>query len=252
MQGYMDPRQRLLIEKVAAWCGPVFVLSFLVFFGYYGHNFPYPQALPSYSIPEIAEYYRQNMSDVRFAFTVFVVLSPLYFCFAVSMAMRSWRIEGRYPVWAWVDICGGAFTAVSMSVASMAWVAITYQTIRMDPVHIQMLNDFAWFNLILQWVCTSSQMVATALIGWIDKRPNEKKWIPRWLSVFSIICAIAFIPCTGAAFTYSGPFSWGGIFAFHIPFSLWMLWIVVVSIMLIKSINKDTDNPERQFEIVTS
>lgn len=252
MQGMMDPKLRLRIERVAAWCGPAFVFTFILFFGYYGHNLPVPQALATNSIPEMYAYYQQYHSDIRFASCMMVVLVPIYYVFACSMAARTWRVEGNFPIWALIEIGVAAIFVVTTSFVVDCFQTAGYQTWRGNPTHIQYLNDLGYFTLILTWPLTAIQMLVTFIAGWADKRPNDQKWIPAWFQWFSFISAISFIPGTFIPWFYEGPLSYNGVLAYTVPYTLWMIWILVATKMILNGINKDIDNPKRHFDICES
>lgn len=176
-----------------------------------------------------------------------VVFVVLYYVFACALAARSWRVEGTYPVWTIIEIVGGLMTAVFISGACMNWITATY---RLDPVHVQVLNDLSYLSINMQWACTTIQMTAFAFIGWCDKRPEEEKWIPNWLSWFSVLSGLSFIADSYLVYTFDGPFCWSGWFSFNLTYADWLVWILLACWKMIKEVNKYDHDPESMFDPV--
>lgn len=73
----MDARTSLRYETISAWCGPLFVLIFVVGFGWLGKNLPRPVS-PAASAVEIAAHYVNHLSDLRPGWLICLVLISLY------------------------------------------------------------------------------------------------------------------------------------------------------------------------------
>lgn len=248
MEGYMDARRRYNLELFAAWTGPIFVVLFAIFWGWFGQNLPHPEAHAYFNSQEIHRYYTLYQSNIRFGYTGAVIFVTLYFIFSTALAARSWRIEGRYPVWAFAELIGGMMTATFLSGASMNQVVASY---RLDPVHVQVLNDMGWLSLDMQWSTTTVQMFAIAFMCWCDPRPDKEKWIPNWLAWYSVLTGLSFIADSYLPWIYDGPFGWSGWYSYHLTFADWLVWVILVCYKLIQEVNRYKDNPERMWETVS-
>jgi hypothetical protein len=103
------------------------------------------------------------------------------------------RIEGKFPVMAYLQLLGGGLTVMVVSFSAFFWVTAAFRPER-DPAAIQMLTDLGWLCIDLQYACTTLQMVAAALVGLGDKSKNPL--FPRWVCFLTIWCGLSFLPAS--------------------------------------------------------
>ncbi len=60
----MDTETKRLVQVAVAWCGPVFVLGFIVFWAVLGHNVPPPNMMGMTSAQLISEYYGKYQNEI--------------------------------------------------------------------------------------------------------------------------------------------------------------------------------------------
>jgi hypothetical protein len=73
----MSDRTSLTFELIGAWCGPLFVLTFVFSFGLLGHNLPVPPS-PSLNPADLAARYARYWSDLRLGWVISLVFISLY------------------------------------------------------------------------------------------------------------------------------------------------------------------------------
>ena len=64
---------------------------------------------------------------------------------------------------------------------------------------------------------------------------------PRWFGYFTAWIALMFEAGAVAFLPRTGPFSWRGLRVFWSPLSLFGLWLTVMCVLLLKSLNKQRD-----------
>jgi hypothetical protein len=99
-----------------------------------------------------------------------------------------------------------------------------------DPQLTQVLNDMAWLLLVAP---VSSAMVQAgalglAILGDVGERPV----FPRWAGYYNLTAAVIYAPGALAAFCKTGPFAWGGLFAFWLPAAAFFSWFVMMFFLL--------------------
>ena len=77
-----------------------------------------------------------------------------------------------------------------------------------------------------------------------DKRPDPV--YPRWVAYFLVWCAIGFLPATGLAFFYDGPFAWNGLLSFWLAATLFGSFFLVLSWATLRAIKSQfaPDGPD--------
>lgn len=241
----MDEKISLKYQLVSAWCGPAFLLTFILFWGVIGHNLPNPS--PALSAADLATRYVTNLSEIRFGFIVSLIIVVLYMPWSAVLATQMARIEGRFPVMAYLQLLGGGLTVMVVSFSAFFWVAAAFRPER-DPVLIQLLTDLGWLCIDLQYACTTLQMVAAALVGMADK--STTPLFPRWACWLTLWCGFSFLPASLTGVLKTGPFAWNGLLSYYIPYFCWLCWFTVASVFMIKEVNRrmrEADaNPQAQ------
>lgn len=230
----MDEPTSLKYELISAWCGPLFVLIFVMTFGFYGHNLPGP-ASPTLNPAEIASHYAGNLGDLRLGWVVSLVFISLYLPWSAQISAQMRQIEKHSRVLTYVQLIGGALTVFVVSFAMLCWAVACFRPDR-DPALIQLLNDLGWESLELQWAITTVQMIAMALVGLADKRTTPL--FPRWVCFLSIWCGLSFAPASLTLYLKTGPFAWNGLLSFYIPYAAWLVWCIAASIYMVKEIRR--------------
>jgi len=60
----MDGETKRLVRIAIAWCGPAFVVGFIVFWAVLGHNVPPPNMMGMTSAQLISEYYGKYQNEI--------------------------------------------------------------------------------------------------------------------------------------------------------------------------------------------
>jgi len=230
----MDERSSLGFEWISAWCGPLFVLIFVISFGYFGHNLPGPPS-PALSAGELAAHYVAHLGDLRLGWVVSLVFVALYLPWSAQISTQMAQIERHSKVLTYVQLIAGALTVFVVSFGMLCWSVACFRPER-NPEITQMLHDLGWESLELQWAITTVQMVAMALVGLADKR--ETPLFPSWVCWLSIWCGISFVPASLTLYFKTGPFAWNGLLSFYIPYAAWLIWCVVASLYMVRDVRR--------------
>ena len=65
-----------------------------------------------------------------------------------------------------------------------------------------------------------------------------KEPFPRWVAYINLWAVLLFAPGQMVLFFKDGPFSWHGIVALWIPFVAFFLWILIMSVEMLKAAKK--------------
>jgi len=238
----MDDDLKLKYQLICAWCGPAFLVTFVLFWGVLGHNIPNPS--PALSAGDLAARYANNLSEIRLGFIVALIMVVLYMPWTALLTAQMSRIEGRFPVLSYLQLIGGALTVLVVSFSATFWAVAAFRPGR-SPELIQMLTDTGWLSIDLQYACTTLQMVALALVCLADKR--EKPLLPNWACYLTIFCAVSFFPASLTGVLKTGPFAWNGVMSYYFPYLCWLVWEITTSSFLIRAVRRSI----RESSVVT-
>jgi hypothetical protein len=229
----MDEKTSLKFQLISAWCGPAFLITFVVFWGVIGQNLPNPS--PDLSATDLAARYIANLNDIRLGFIMSLIIIVFYMPWSALLAAQMARIEGKFPVMAYLQLLGGGLTVMVVSFSAFFWVTAAFRPER-DPVLIQLLTDLGWLCIDLQYACTTLQMVAAAMVGLAER--SKTPLFPRWACFLTIWCGLSFLPASLTGVLKTGPFAWDGMLSYYIPYFCWLCWFTVASLYMIKDVRR--------------
>lgn len=220
------------IEKASVWLGLAMIGTFLVIFCFIAGFIP-PMA-PSSSAQDVARFYGENHTRISIGMTLMILVSFLFCPFFAVLSRQVRRIEGYWGALSLTQIFCSVTFPFGFAICAIFAAAAAYRPDR-DPASIQTLNDVFWFFFIGLVSPLITQVVILALAVFIDKRAVPS--FPRWFGYFNIWYAILGVPGAAIYCFQTGPLAWNGMFAFWVPLTVYMVWMVVVAIMLIKAID---------------
>lgn len=220
--------------KLMAWTGPVFFISFFIMWGLLAHNFP-PMAA-STSAQDMWQHYKDLQLPISIGMSVCMVGGSCYITFgaAVSRVMR--RIEGTEGMLSNLEMSGATITYCPIVVACGIWLVTALQIDALSPQQVQTFYYLAWMIIDLAYMVTSWQIIAAAVVFLRDRR--EQKLVPSWVSWWGFVTVASFFPVSLIPFFKTGPWAFHGLFNFWIAFPTWYVWIVSMSIYIIKAVGR--------------
>ena len=179
--------------------------------------------------------YAENLGSIRLGFIMSMIIVVFYLPWTALLSTQMARVEGRFPVMAYLQLLGGGLTVMVVSFSAFFWVAAAFRPDQ-DPATTQMLTDLGWLCIDLQYACTTLQMIAAALVGLADKR--EVPLFPRWACYVTIWCGLSFLPASLTGVVKTGPFAWDGMLSYYIPYACWLGWYTIASTYMIKEVHR--------------
>lgn len=227
------------IEKGAAWLGLGMLGAFLVMFWFIAGLIP--PMRPDASAQEIAQIYSENHLRIRIGLALMILLAWLFAPFFALLSRQVRRIEGYWGVMSITQILLSVTFPFGFALCSIFAVVAAYRPER-NPDVTQTLNDIFWFIFVGLVGPLIVQVVILAFAVFIDKR--EVPSFPRWFGYFNIWYALLGVPGCAIYLFKTGPLAWNGVFAFWIPLTVFCIWLIVVTVMLVKAV--DIEAAERE------
>lgn len=223
----MNTRNQLL----CAWCGVAFAILFNIGFWPLTHFVPPPS--PTASALDVAAMYQAHTNQIRLGLLVMMAASGFILPFAAVISAQMKRMEDTPSVLSYLQLASGAVGVVFFIVPCLLWSVAAFRPER-DAELIQLMNDAGWLILLMTFTTFMVQNFAIGLAILGDK--SAQPVFPRWAAYLNFWVAVLFLPGGLLTFFKTGPFAWNGLFAFWVPFVVFLTWYLLMFMMLRKGI----------------
>jgi hypothetical protein len=218
-------------QLICAWSGPVFLVLFFVALPI-AHLLPPPS--PGLPAARFARELIGNRTQFRIGLILGLAAAPLYAFTCAGLTIQLKRIEGRHSPLAYAQLGLGICAILEILFPFMFLLAAAFRP--RTAQQIQLLGDIALLPFVGAWMTVVFQWIATALVIFQDKRPDPI--FPRWAGYMNLWVAVASIPSTLLQFVHHGPFAWNGILSYWFAAGAFGIWILVMSVLLLKAIRR--------------
>ena len=220
--------------KMLAWCGPIFMGAFFVFWGVLAKNMP--PAGEDLTPLQITAHYLENAMALRVGMSICMVASAFYMAWgcAVSKVMR--RIEGNDGILSNLEMMGATITVAFPIVACGIWLTAAMEIAILPPEIIHMLYFMGWMIIDLAYMVTTFQIFAAAVVFLRDRR--AKPLVPTWVNWWGFFTCVVFFPVSLIPFFKTGPFAFHGLINFWVAFFAWYVWVFAMSFYVIRAVGR--------------
>lgn len=229
------------VQRFAVWCGPVFLVLYLIFFVLVAGFIP-PIA-PSKSAADVVAFFAENRFSIRVGQIGALVTSTLLFPFFTVISREIARIERSrntgLPILAMMQFGGGVLLIVYFQLCSMIWLVLSYRP-DLDPALARVLNDASWLIFVMVFPSYVLQMLCMAVAAFRDKR-QYPTW-PRWSGYLNLWVALTGSGGGIAVFFTSGPLAWNGLIGFYLPIGVFAIWLAAMSHVLLRGLTLNRDS----------
>lgn len=215
----MDKETKNMVELAIAYCGPLFVLGYIVFWGILGHNIPPPNFLAMSPEQLIAEYYGKYQTHITIGMAGCCVVGMLYLPWSCVLGLMMRDEDGSVSLFTFMELTGGALTAWVLAFCPALWLTCAVYATTLDPATIKTLHSMTWFIYDVTFMITTIQLTGLGLYTILNKRQTL---FPAWAGWMAIAVGIIFIPLVLIPFVSEGPFAVSGTWNFFIVFGTWL------------------------------
>ena len=221
-------------ELILLWTLPAAVIiwfaAFLLFPGFK------PPMSPTMSADQVAAFYRENQSAIRYSMIVFnwfcVCLIPVL----ILIVMQIRRMAHRTPIFSYCMLGCVSGGPTLFLVANVCWLLAAFRPER-NPELTQMFNDFAWITFTSQVPFLIAQSVILALAIYFDDQPHPV--FKRWVAHFNLLVAAALVPAAFVGLALTGPLAWDGALSFWLKNIAIAVWIIVMGVVLGQAVYRE-------------
>src|SRR3984893_4928388 len=119
----MDSETKRLVHIAVAWCGPVFVFGFIIFWAVLGHNVPPPNMMGMTSAQLISEYYGKYQNEIAVGMIGSATMGMFYTPWSLLLATMLRDDDGSLGVLALIEAAGGILTGWLLAFCPAIWAA---------------------------------------------------------------------------------------------------------------------------------
>lgn len=218
-----------MIEKAAVWCGPLFLVLYLVAFVGIAQFVPPPS--PGLSAGEVAALFEENRFAIRLGMVLSLVASTFLLPFFAIISVHIARMERGRPILALVQFGGATLLVVYFQLCSMIWITATFRE-ELSPTAVQMLFDFGWLTFVMVFPAYVFQLLCIAVASLLDRSPDPV-W-PRWAGYLNLWIGLSGAGGGVAVFFKEGPFAWNGAIGFYLPVGAFVVWLGVMTTLMLR------------------
>ncbi|WP_157180637.1 hypothetical protein [Protofrankia coriariae] len=232
----MNRRTENRLNLVIAWCGPAFVLGYIIFWAVFGHNVPPPNMMGLSGEELVARYYGPHHQSIAIGMAVSMSVAFLYlpWCCLLSGVIND---SERGPnVLSRMELAGGALTAWSLGFCPGLWLLNAILVHDLDPSVIKAFHVFGWFTYDMTYGITTVQCVGVGLWTVLNKK---QKIFPAWAGWATIAVGSIFVTLVVLPWIKEGPFTVAGTWNFFVIFSSWLFaFFALYSFFLIREMSR--------------
>lgn len=231
----IDTENRL--NYAIAWCGPGFVVGYIIFWGLMGHNIPPPNMMGLSADQLVAQYYDAHQGTIAIGMAVSMGVAFFYLPWSCLISGVINDSESRSPnVLSRMELTGGTLTAWSLGFCPATWLLCAIFTHDLPVNVIRAIHVFGWFIYDMTWGITTVQCIGVGLWTVLNKK---QKIFPAWAGWATIAVGTIFITLTILPWVKQGPFAVSGSWNYFVIFGTWLFaFFGVYSFYLIKEMGR--------------
>ena len=210
-------------QKICLWLVPfgctLFAFAFWNFQGFF------PPLSPTMSAEAVADFYRNNLSEIRTSMILCNLLGMSLIPFFILIVVQMMRMKNASRVFAYSYLVAVVNGGTLFALADLAWLNAAFRPER-DPQLTKLLNDLAWLAFVTPVGFIIVQNFCLAMAVYLDR--GDKPIFPRWVGHFNILTALLMAPSSFAIMFKTGPLAWDGAISFWLHFSTYGIYILVM------------------------
>jgi len=218
--------------RVFLWAGAVLVFNLIlsqhIIIGFV------PPPSPNLSAAQVAEIFRSHKDRIELGCIIQCMTWSFYGIWATPIVMMIRQTEGSWPLFTFASLINLGCCSVFFILVPMTWAVIAFRADQLDPMIIQVMNDWVWFDWLYTWPPYSVWMFIIAAAILLDR--SERRLYPRWVGYFNLWCGLLIIPACTIGLFKNGPFAYDGFISFWEAAIVYFGWMVGMTIMTFRAV----------------
>lgn len=223
------------VQLICVWCGVALLaavgIAIVLLAGFV------PGPTPSLTAAQITSQYVHNLGGIRAGMCIEMAGVALLAPWGAAVAMQTHRANPRSGVLTATQImCVAAATIIGI-MAPLVWGLAAFRAGSISPETTRTLNDLGWFLFIFDWSPFALWYAAVGLAIITD--PGDEPVFPRWAGYLSFWTAGLSAPGGLTILFKTGPLAYNGLLALWVPLTVFGIWIVVMTVLVIRAIHSE-------------
>jgi hypothetical protein len=223
-----------VLMRIFVGTGLTLVLMTVIGFGWLMHMVPPPS--PSASKDVTLAWVATNQTQILIGAALVTFFWSFWVTWAAPILLYLRRME-RVPLITFACLANVGGGAAVITTIAVAWTVMAFRA--EDAVIVQAFNDLGFFLFLYTWPPFGIFMVLIAVAVWRDVNPVPA--FPRWVAYYNVFAAIGMAPASFMGLFKTGPLAYNGIAAFWLVAVDFFVWMVVMSVVVLKAIARDEE-----------
>jgi len=223
------------IQLACALTGPL--LAALYGFGVAGFARMIPVNDPGESVAAVVASYEAHRTGVLAGMSMVMFGAALMLTWGAAVATQTRRAAPEHPILFHLQVAAAVTACMNGIMLCLAGGLAAFRVGSVSGEITQALNDLFWLLWVLPGASFEVWCIAAGVAILIDKRSLPV--FPRWSGYFSLLVAFSFLPGFTGLLFQSGPFAYNGLNPWWIPTVTFFLWVLVMTPLTIKAINRE-------------
>lgn len=221
-----------LLMRIFVWSGLALVLMTAIGFGWLMHMVPPPS--PEDSKEATLRWVDEHQISILIGAALVTFFWSFWVTWAAPILLYIRRME-RVPLLTFACLTNVGGGAAVITTIAVSWTVMAFRA--EDPAIVQAFHDLGWFLFLYTWPPFGILMVMFAIAIFRDVNPQPL--FPRWLAYYNLYAAFAMAPASFIGLFKSGPLAYDGVLAFWLVAIDFFVWMVVMSVIVLKAIARD-------------
>jgi hypothetical protein len=175
-----------------------------------------------------------------------MIAFSLFVPFGIAIAVQTRRME-QLPLMTYVQIASSAIAALEGVMSTVMWLTASFRPAEIAPELTRMLHDLGWICFLVTIPPFSIWIASIGIAILRDRHPVPL--LTRSVGYFNLWVALLITPAMLIPFFKSGPFAYNGLLALYMPFGVFFLWMIVMTVAVLRAIG--TQREARASEATT-
>jgi hypothetical protein len=221
-----------LLMKIFVWSGLALVAMTIVGFGWLMRMVPPPS--PADTLEQTLAHVQQHQTSILIGAAICTFFWSFWVTWCAPLVLYIRRME-RVPLLTFACLANVGGGAAVITTIAVAWTVMAFRA--ENALIVQAFNDFGFFLFLYTWppFAIFMWLIAAAILRDVNKTPI----LPRWVAYYNIYAGIGMAPASFMGLFKTGPLAYNGLLAFWLVAIDFFLWMVVMSFVLFKAINRD-------------
>ncbi|GAA5150018.1 hypothetical protein GCM10023321_14800 [Pseudonocardia eucalypti] len=223
-------------QLACAWCGPLLILLIgggLMVAGLW------PPPEPSAGAEQIRAFYAENPVRVRGGLALMMAGMGLILLWGASITAQTSRIKTSSTALTFVQVAAFGVATIIGVASVISWGVASFRPDAVSAELTRAFSDLGWFFFVFDWSPLFAWYLAVGFAIFADR--GGAPVFPRWAGYLSVWVALLSVPGGLMVFFKDGPLAFNGIFAIWIPLGVFFVWIIAMTALVIRAIDRAAD-----------